>query len=168
MPSLSIRHNNNGSTIPSCFAISTFNIRGLSSTTNYTSTFAVCRRRNALAVLTNSQATIGSLACCHNHGTVAMHLENRIIRHWAMSGRITVIQTRLTNNSLLVIINMYGLDVAMCQKQQCRTRRVLINNIFTYFTVSLPFSSQDIYSFEPSSRMNIFTHKSSSTLNLHV
>ena len=40
--------------------------------------------------------------------SLAIQFENQIVRYWSVSDRIAVIQLRISNNSIVTIINVYG------------------------------------------------------------
>ena len=132
MPSFSIRHNN-GSTATSCFAIGTFNIRGLSSATKG-GQLSEDRGRLHVDILCQLETKFpgyfkkrsynyrifGLPSQSRHYGfafAVATHMEGRTVCYWSVSERTSVIQLRLTSNSLMA---MAWPDVTMCQHQQRR------------------------------------------------
>ena len=123
-PSRSIRHTNSGATNPSRFAIGTFNVRGFNSATKRDQLSDDLGRLHVdVCCLQETKCPDGFDERCGNYRhigmpsqsrhygiafSVSMQLENQIVRYWSVSDRIAVIQLRISNNSILTIINVYG------------------------------------------------------------
>ena len=123
-PSRSIRHTNSGATNPSRFVIGTFNVRGFNSTTKRDQlSDDLARLHIDVCCLQETKCPggfdersgnyrhIGMPSQSRHYGlafSASMQFENQIVRYWSVSDRIAVIQLRISNNSILTIINVYG------------------------------------------------------------
>ena len=123
-PSGSIRHTNSGSTNPSRFVIGTFNVRGFNAATKRDQLSEDLGRLHIdICCLQETKCSggfdersgnyrhIGLPSQSRHYGlafSVAIQFENQIVRYWSVSDRIAVIQLRISNNSILTIINVYG------------------------------------------------------------
>ena len=123
-PSRSIRHTNSGSTNPSRFVIGTFNVRGFNAATKRDQLSEDLGRLHIdICCLQETKCPggfdersgnyrhIGLPSRSRHYGlafSVAIQFENQIVRYWSVSDRIAVIQLRISTNSILTIINVYG------------------------------------------------------------
>ena len=123
-PSRSIRHTNSDSTNPSRLVIGTFNVRGFNAATKRDQLSEdLGRLHNDICCLQETKFPggidersgnyrhIGLPSQSRHYGlafSVAIQFENQIVRYWSASDIIAVIQLRISNNSILTIINVYG------------------------------------------------------------
>ena len=111
-PSRSIRHTNSGSTNPSRFVIGTFNVRGFNAATKRDQCcLQETKCPGGFDERSGNYRHIGLPSQSRHYGlafSVAIQFENQIVRYWLVSDRIAVIQLRISNNSILTIINVYG------------------------------------------------------------